>query len=1024
MNKIFRLLTTLVIILVFSSITFSQVPTIIENQAVAPPQTPTGFTAKPVSSTQVNLSWTAVSGATSYTTTGYDGTKHTGITGTTDSFTGQPSGSTITYYVTASNVGGTSGAASASAMTFPAVPTNFTATAVSSTQVNLSWKAVNGASSYTTTGYDGTKHTGITGTTDSFTGQPSGMTITYYVTANDAGGSSGAASASATTPPQTYTLTVTATNGTVAKNPNQTSYNSGTTVQLTATPATGYTFTGWSGDASGTTNPLTVTMNGNKNITANFTPIQYTLTVTAVNGTVVKNPNQTSYNSGTTVQLTATPATNYTFTGWSGDASGTTNPLTVTMNGNKNITANFTPIQYTLTVTAANGTVVKNPNQTSFNSGSTVQLTATPATGYTFTGWSGDASGTTNPLTVTMNGNKNITANFILNAPTGLIVTGATQTQIYLSWSAVPSATKYTVYQDGTSISVTNTNSDTAVVSCGTTHSYYVTAGNGSGWSGASNTVNGTAIPCNPTNFTATVISSTQINLSWNAVYGATSYKLIGYYGATIYTGPNTSYSDTVACGVGHIFYSVTASNAGGTSGADTASATPPPCIQTYTLTVNATNGTVVKSPDQTSYNSGTIVQLTATPATGYTFTGWNGDTSGTTNPITVTMNRNKNITANFFSPLIRCGIYCSMDGLKTNAISTYGPAGQGWSAIDLGWWFDGNDWANASSSGYNPKNAILCRDSAVAANYAGLEYEIYRADTNNAQWVLIDDGLTKWKVYGDGQLIQKTTMDSICLKAHRRSMQVAVAEDYTTVFNNNSTYLDTNWTFYQNVDIIMPYGYDQTPSELGNFYKYLQTKGKKVVPCLGYNVHKNGNIWSQKGQRSGDSAFIDTAQKYADDSIVFYYVEPELDFAIPGNWAAEWDSTGGLNQYLYSITLYLQGQNYMIRNFVMPNYRKGGILLSAELYSTIAKSFQLFQNYPNPFNPISTIKYQIPKDGLVKLKVYDILGREVAELVNEKKQAGYYQVDLDASKLASGIYIYRIQAGEFSSTKKMVLMK
>ena len=212
----------------------------------------------------------------------------------------------------------------------------------------------------------------------------------------------------------TYTLNVTATNGTVVKNPNQATYNHGITVVLTATPNAGFTFTGWSVGATGSTNPLTVTMDADKNITANFAQITYTLVVITINGSVAKVPSQTTYNSGATVMLTPTPNTGYTFTSWSGDATGSTNPLTVTMDANKNITANYTLNTFTLNVTAINGTVVKNPNQTTFNSGSTVLLTATPNTGYAFTSWSGDATGSTNPLTMTMNANKNITANFTL----------------------------------------------------------------------------------------------------------------------------------------------------------------------------------------------------------------------------------------------------------------------------------------------------------------------------------------------------------------------------------------------------------------------------------------------------------------------------------------------------------------------------------------------------------------------------------------------------------------------------------
>ncbi|MFZ2324732.1 MAG: T9SS type A sorting domain-containing protein [Ignavibacteriaceae bacterium] len=86
--------------------------------------------------------------------------------------------------------------------------------------------------------------------------------------------------------------------------------------------------------------------------------------------------------------------------------------------------------------------------------------------------------------------------------------------------------------------------------------------------------------------------------------------------------------------------------------------------------------------------------------------------------------------------------------------------------------------------------------------------------------------------------------------------------------------------------------------------------------------------------------------------------------------------------------------------------------------------TYDLSQNFPNPFNPSTTIKYQLPQDGLVTLKIYDILGSEIATLVNEEKPAGKYEVNFNASQLASGIYIYKIQAGNFISSKKMILLK
>ena len=86
--------------------------------------------------------------------------------------------------------------------------------------------------------------------------------------------------------------------------------------------------------------------------------------------------------------------------------------------------------------------------------------------------------------------------------------------------------------------------------------------------------------------------------------------------------------------------------------------------------------------------------------------------------------------------------------------------------------------------------------------------------------------------------------------------------------------------------------------------------------------------------------------------------------------------------------------------------------------------SFQLFQNYPNPFNPATKIRYQLPEESKVVIKIYDIMGTEVVTLVNDKKEPGTHEVELNAKNLSSGTYIYRIVAGSFVGTNKMILMK
>jgi hypothetical protein len=89
-----------------------------------------------------------------------------------------------------------------------------------------------------------------------------------------------------------------------------------------------------------------------------------------------------------------------------------------------------------------------------------------------------------------------------------------------------------------------------------------------------------------------------------------------------------------------------------------------------------------------------------------------------------------------------------------------------------------------------------------------------------------------------------------------------------------------------------------------------------------------------------------------------------------------------------------------------------------------VPTSFKLDQNFPNPFNPSTKIRYSIPKASRVTLKIYDILGREVQTLVNEQQAPGQYTVTFNAQNLASGVYFYRISAGNFNEVKKLMLLK
>jgi uncharacterized repeat protein (TIGR02543 family) len=356
-------------------------------------------------------------------------------------------------------------------------------------------------------------------------------------------------------------LTVTTNgNGTVTRDPDQTGYYPGSTVELSATPQPGYAFAGWSGDASGTTNPLTVVMDADKSIHATFTtgPAQRTLTVNVQGGgTVARNPDLPTYLDGSVVQLTAVPDPHQVFVGWGGDASGTTNPLSVVMDADRTITATFELDKHTLdTVVVGSGVVVRVPDLASYPHGSDVELTAVPDVGQTFVGWSGDAGGTANPLTVTTDDDKTVVATFALASfPVTVQVVGG---------GSVTRAPDQPDYPYGSTVDLT------AVPDVG--YSF-------AGWSGDAG---GTANP-----LTVLIDDSKTITATFT--------------------------------------------------------------LNSYTLTANVAGaGAVTRSPDLPSYPHGTVVQLTASPDPGQTFSGWSGDAVGTANPLAVLMDADKVIAATF----------------------------------------------------------------------------------------------------------------------------------------------------------------------------------------------------------------------------------------------------------------------------------------------------------------------------------------------------------------------------------------
>jgi hypothetical protein len=161
----------------------------------------------------------------------------------------------------------------------------------------------------------------------------------------------------------------------------------------------------------------------------------------------------------------------------------------------------------------------------------------------------------------------------------------------------------------------------------------------------------------------------------------------------------------------------------------------------------------------------------------------------------------------------------------------------------------------------------------------------------------------------------------------------------------------------------------------------------------------------------------------------MFYQDTTLLSFEIPPNDSAKFifDLTVPITKlssfadiWIDTISILNNSTNNSTQNITVLT----DISLSNKDENNIPYDFKLFQNYPNPFNPNTNIKYSIPLSEYVEIKVFDILGNEVTNLINEYKTSGVYEIEFDANNLSSGIYFYRIISGKFLETKKMLLLR
>jgi polygalacturonase len=592
------------------------------------------------------------------------------------------------------------------------------------------------------------------------------------------------------TAPCTLT-TNTSGSGSITLSPAGGTYTCGTQVQVTAVPAAGYSFGSFSGALTGTTNPQTLTLNTNSSVTATFVQgTSCTLsTSTTGSGTITVSPAGTSFSCGTQLTITANPAQYYSLTGFSGAITGTTNPQTFVINSNSSIAAAFAQTSYPINTTIVGpGSVSANPTDSGsgYAPGTQVTLTAVPAAGANFTGFSGAITGTTNPQTLTVDTTKNVTATFVASTITQDAVSHGVSTGTAVStltWQHTlgTGGSRAVVISVGQTDTAASPDPSSVVTSVLFNGIYATPVPNSIIYGGTSGSVQTQLFYLLESELPAAGTYTITVNLA-GAVTGvqggAVSFLNVNQGPPeAVMTHKDTSGADLISTaittltnnavvvdivednnvaaltansGQSVVFSASAASGTGGssvkftpTAGSTTLGwagsasrlvhslAAFPPATSavpaTYALTTSVAGGvggTVTSNPNLAQYPVGTGVLLTASAATGYTFSNWTGDYNSTANPLPITMDTARNVVANFTSAAT-CTLAINVvgSGTVTPAAGTYncGTVIHFVATPASGYTF--TSYSGDFNSVDNPADFTLSANSTVTAEFDAIPY-------------------------------------------------------------------------------------------------------------------------------------------------------------------------------------------------------------------------------------------------------------------------------------------------------------
>jgi photosystem II stability/assembly factor-like uncharacterized protein len=383
----------------------------------------------------------------------------------------------------------------------------------------------------------------------------------------------------------------------------------------------------------------------------------------------------------------------------------------------------------------------------------------------------------------------------------------------------------------------------------------------------------------------------------------------------------------------------------------------------------------------------------------------------------------------------------------------------------------DGTNWVNvnntiASSFDTGMISLTVWNESIFAGNVNVSTNAIYRSTNNGTNWTLKTDSLTvpagelyatTQAVFASAGLYETTAHHFYRTTDNGETWNVITTLPFAlpdAITTDGDTLYAANGVFYQiyrsinNGDSWTPLlssnlkGFSQPSPFPYHTYDALGAKGQNMYAT--YTSHfDTGNetailIRSTNGGATWDYSYIGlpaktTAQNFAFSGNTVFMTGFHLTSNLPErrvyystNQGTSWEAWNtGLANSIEACCI------VVTQNYVYIGTTDDGIwrrpltqLAVKDIPSEKPTSFALEQNYPNPFNPSTVIRYQLAVSSQTTLKVYDVLGREVATLVNERQAAGNHDVKFDASKLTSGIYFYRLTVGGYTQTKKMLFVK